>query len=255
MSGDAFPVAENISIANALHGSLIRRYRFSVSDTGATLIHWGGGERNEQLAWFDRSGKQLEAVGPVSQMAGIALAPEGHHIAAAMGRSRNSDLWLLDGTRGTSSRLTFGAGPNLGPVFSPDGSRVAFHSLRAGGSGLYQTSANGTGAEEMLMEIKGSVFLYDWSHDGRFLTYGVNDPVSQRDVWVLPLDGSRKPYPLLKTNAHESFSRFSPDGKWISYQSDESGMEQVYVQPFPPEWELQEVAGIGRWRRGRAVAG
>ena len=133
-TGDAFPVAENISSnRQATSGSVIREYRFSVSATGGTLIYWTGSQQKEQLAWFDRSGKQLETVGPASQMSGVALAPDGQHIAAGMGDPGNIDLWLLDGTRGTSSRLTFEGGHNFYPVFSPDGSRVAFLPIEPAG--------------------------------------------------------------------------------------------------------------------------
>jgi dipeptidyl aminopeptidase/acylaminoacyl peptidase len=255
MAGDAFPVAENISAsAFATAGSVLRKYSFSVSETG-TLIYWTPSGQNEQLAWFDRSGKQLETVGPASQLSGVALAPDGQHIVAAMGDFGNMDLWLLDGARGTSSRLTFVRGQNNRPVFSPDGSRVAFYSGRPSGPGLYQKSANGTGAEEKLLESKGPVFLSDWSRDGRFLTYSVVDPDLQRDLWVLPLAGDRKAFPFLKTAANENFPRFSPDGRWIAYQSDESGKDQVYVLPFAPsasaagKWQISVDGGVGgRWR-------
>src|SRR5262249_12288287 len=139
--------------------------------------------------------------------------------------------------RGSSSRLTFEGGHNFYPIFSPDGSRLAFSSDRVGGC-LYQKSADGSGAEEKLIEIKQRVFLSDWSQDGRFLAYAVLGHEMQRDLWVLPLEGDHKPFPFLKTPANENFPRFSPDGKWMSYQSDESGRDQVYVQPFP--------AGVGR---------
>jgi dipeptidyl aminopeptidase/acylaminoacyl peptidase len=249
-------VAENIgSTASPLTGSVIRAYRFSVSTASGTLMYWTGSEQKNQLTWFDRSGKQSETVGPASEMFGVALAADGQHIAAGMGSFANSDLWLLDGTRGTSSRLTFERKPNYNPVFSPDRSLVAFSSFRGNVWGLYRKSANGTGAEEMLLEVKDRASLTDWSRDGRFLTYAGFNPESKGDIWVLPLEGDRKPYPFLKTAANETFARFSPDGKWMAYQSDESGKDQVYVQPFPPgagasgKWQISVDGGVGgRWR-------
>jgi serine/threonine protein kinase len=248
-TGDAFPVTENISAdPTSISGSVIRQYRFSASDS--VLIYWTGSQGKDQLAWFDRSGKQLETVGPASQLNGIALAPDGQHIAAAMGDGPNAALWLLDGTRGTSSRLTFEGAQNRGPVFSPDGSRVAFCSTRTGGVAIYKKSSNGTGAEEKLLEIQGNGFLSDWSRDGRYLTYS-----SLGAIWFLLLESDHKPFPLQKTTARESFSHFSPDGKWVAYQSDESGKLQVYVQPFPPgagasgKWQISVDGGVGgRWR-------
>jgi Tol biopolymer transport system component len=247
-------VAGNISSVPAnIVGTVIRQNRFSVSDTG-TLIHWTGSGQKEHLAWFDRSGKQLETVSPFSRMRGVSLTPDGQHIAVGMADFYSGDLWLLDETRGTSSRLTF-EGDNYYPVFSPDGSRVAFSSDRAGVSMICQKAANGSGAEEKLLEIKERVFLSDWSHDGRFLTYAVQGRELTRDIWVLPLDRDRKPFPFLKTAANENFLRFSPDGKWMSYQSDESGKDQVYVMPFSPgaggsgKWQISVEGGVGgRWR-------
>jgi eukaryotic-like serine/threonine-protein kinase len=255
-AGDSFPVAENISaVSNTTRRSVIRQYRFSVSASGGTLVYWTGSQQKEQLTWFDRSGKELETIGPASQFRGVALAPDGRHIAAATGEGANTQLWLLDGTRGTSSRLTFGGGRNSRPIFSPDGSKVAFNSDRTESAGLYQKAANGTGAEEKLLESKEFVLLTDWSRDGRFLTYDTIDAGSNGDIWILPLDGDRKPYPFLKTAANETFSHFSTDGKWIAYHSDESGKAQVYVQPFPPgagvsgKWQISVDGGVGaRWR-------
>jgi Tol biopolymer transport system component len=115
--------------------------------------------------------------------------------------------------------------------------------------------ANGTGAEDKLLENKDPMSLSHWSHNGRFLAYAVSSAESRGDIWVLPLEGDRKPFPFLKTAANEVFARFSPDGKWIAYQSDESGKDQVYVQPFPPgagvsgKWQISVDGGVGaRWR-------
>jgi Tol biopolymer transport system component len=257
-TGEAFPVGENIgTISTFTSATVIRSYRFGVSANGETLIQWGVAEPKEQLTWFDRSGRKLEAVGPVSRMAGLAVAPDGVHIAVGMGEEfAECQLWLLDGTRGTSSRLTFQGGPNVRPRFSPDGSQVVFLSNRANGSGIYRKAANGTGTEERLLPTTGAVYATDWSPDGRFLAYVVSDPQSKFDIWILPLEGDRKPYPLLHTKANENYPQFSPDGKWIAYQSDESGQPQVYVQPFPPgagnsgKWQISVDGGWGaRWRR------
>src|SRR5207249_1757652 len=104
----------------------------------------------------------------------------------------DSQLWLLDGARGTSSRLTFGTGSSLRPVFSPDGSRVGFNSLRVGRTGIYLKPANGTGAEEKLLEFRGGpLSLSDWSRDGRFLAYYTVAGDSHGDLWILPLEGER----------------------------------------------------------------
>jgi Tol biopolymer transport system component len=110
-------------------------------------------------------------------------------------------------------------------------------------------SANGTGGEEKLLETDGASSLADWSRDGRYLTYN-----TQGVTWILPLEGDRKPFRLLKATASESFSRFSPDGKWVTNPT-RSGKFQVYVQPFPPgAGRLGQMADIGGWGRGWAMA-
>ena len=256
--GDAVPVSENISRTRVPTSfSVIRSYRFGVSATGDTLIQWSSTQPRQQLAWFDRSGKKLESVGPVSQMDGIAVAPDGAHIAVGMAEDfAETQVWLLDTTGGTSSRLSFEGARNFRPRFSPDGSQVVFTGSRGDGEGIFRKSANGSGAEEKLLTPTNFRFVSDWSPDARFLTYITSDPERKFDLWVLPLEHDRTPYPLLRTRANENFAQFSPDGKWISYESDESGKMQVYVQPFPPgsgnggKWQISVDGGGGaRWRR------
>jgi Tol biopolymer transport system component len=186
-------------------------------------------------------------------MNGVALAQDGVRITAAMGEFAEAQLWLLDVTRGTSSRLTFEGGRNARPVFSPDGSQVAF---ACGVSGLCRKPANGTGAEEKLLALATLRYPTDWSPDGKLLIFSASASDSGFDLLALPLSGERKPYPVLQTKANERDARFSPDGKWIAYQSDENGTTQVYVQPFPPgsgnggKWQISVDSGAGpTWRR------
>jgi eukaryotic-like serine/threonine-protein kinase len=254
ITGEAIPVGDKLSrTISATQGSVVRTYRFSVSASGETLMHWSGTQRQAQLAWFDRGGKKLETVGPVSEMNGVALAPDGVHIAAAIGDLADAQLWLLDAARGTSSRLTFDEPRNIRPVFSPDGSQVAF---ACGGTGLCRKQANGTGVEEKLLAATNSGLPGDWSPDGKLLIFTASGSDSAFDLFALPVSGERKPYSVLHTKANEQNARFSPDGKWIAYESDENGTTQVYVQPFPPgsgnggKWQVSVDGGLGAtWRR------
>jgi Tol biopolymer transport system component len=196
-------------------------------------------------------------------LGGFALLPDEQHVAAVIGDwpRRNADLWLLDGIRGTSSRLTFERGLDSAAVFSPDGTKVAFASHRGAATTIYQKLASGSGAEEKLLEAKGRLQLGDWSQDGQFLTYYIVNEQMAADIWILPLAGDRNPFPFLSTPASERATRFSPDGKWIAYASDESrttqaGATQVYVQPFAPgrtipgKWQISVNGGSApRWRR------
>ncbi|MBA3716207.1 MAG: PD40 domain-containing protein, partial [Pyrinomonadaceae bacterium] len=123
----------------------------------------------------------------------------------------------------------------------------------AGLTDLYQKATSGAGSDELLLKSNDPKFPADWSSDGRFILYRSRDPKTKEDIWVLPLEGDRQPFPLLQTEFNESQARFSPNGKWIAYTSDESGTTQVYVQSFPAagsKWPVSTGGGNQpRWRR------
>jgi len=158
---------------------------------------------------------------------------------------------MQEGTR--SSRFTFDPADDRFPIWSPDGARVVFASNRNGTYDLYQKQANGSGNEEVLLQSAENKRPSSWSPDGRFILYTQNS----RDMMVLPLTdsrkpGDRKPYPFLSTQFSQTQGAFSPDGKWVAYQSNESGRNEVYVRPFPGpggQWHVSTGGGISpRWR-------
>src|SRR5439155_1959441 len=118
------------------------------------------------------------------------------------------------------------------PIWSPDGSRIVFNSTQKGNSDLYQKPSSGAGIAELLLESPQEKFATDWSADGRFILYHSIDSQTFQDIWVLPLGGDRKPWVFLKTNFDERRGQFSPDGRWVAYQSSESGRLEIYVRPF-----------------------
>jgi dipeptidyl aminopeptidase/acylaminoacyl peptidase len=183
-----------------------------------------------QLTWFDRSGKALGTMGPRDEHGFFAprLSPDGRRVAVYRTVQQNMDVWLLDAAHAT--RFTFDASVDTQPLWSPDGSRVVFGSSRKGAINLYQS--NGAGREELLLESPLTNVPFDWSPDGRFLLYLVLDPKTGADVWVLPMDGDRKPFAFLNSSFNERGGGFSPDGRWVTYQSDESGRYEIYVRPF-----------------------
>jgi Tol biopolymer transport system component len=154
------------------------------------------------------------------------------------------------------SRFTTDAADDVAPIWSPDATRIVFGSNRKGSFDLYQKPANGAGSEQLLLANGQVNSASDWSPDGRFVLYGTFDPKMQAsgtDIWALPLDGDRKPFPVVQTDFEERGGQFSPDGKWIAYQSNESGRFEIHVQPFPGPGARSPISTGGgyqpRWRR------
>jgi len=247
VSGDPVMVAEEVAYDG---GDGVGA--FSVSTSGVMSYRTGGvGKR--QLVWLDRSGNTLSNFGPADAngLQNPELSSDGRRVAADRVVQGNRDVWLLDETRAT--RLTFDAGVDQFPIWSPDGKRIVFHSNRKGPLDLYEKPANGTGAETVLLESAQIKLPHSWSSDGRFLLYHNVDPVTGWDLWVLPMAGERKPRVFLKTNFDERWSQFSPDGRWVAYQSNESGRDEIYVRPFPEaegQWQISTAGGTQtRWRK------
>jgi Tol biopolymer transport system component len=154
---------------------------------------------------------------------------------------------------GVPSRLTFNPSVEDLPVWSPDGNRILFNSTAGGGPDIYAKASSGAGNEEVLLKSSTVKRPTDWSRDGRFILYDDDNSKNRADLWALPLFGDKKPVLLLQTPFAEQQARFSPDGKWIAYISDESGTPEVYVQSFPPsggKWQVSTNGGYTpRWRR------
>ncbi len=253
LMGAPFRVAEQVG-----RGQTSEAF-FSVSDNGV-LVYQSGGTTKTQLVWVDRGGKQLGAPGPPGYYRQPALSPDEKRVAISRPDAQTGtlDVWLMDLERGISSRLTFDPANDLSPVWSPDGSRVVFASNRDGPLNLYQKLSSGAGSEEPILKSSDRKYPSDWSLDGRFILYLQNSPNTQWDLWVLPLFGDRQPIPFLQTKFNERRGVFSPDARWIAYDSDESGSYQVCVQSFPPgsKWQISSEVGSSseggsslHWRR------
>jgi Tol biopolymer transport system component len=177
---------------------------------------------------------------------GIAISPDGKR-AAVSRLDGESNLWVLDFARGTSTRLTFG-GSDRAAVWSPDGTQVIFRSNRKGGSGLYKKAADGSEQEEKLIASNQTINPTSWSSDGRFLLYDVRqENTGAFDMWILPLS-DRKPRRLLATEYDEGQGVFSPDRRWIAYVSNESGRGEVYVTAFRLDGSIK-----GKWLVSRGA--
>ena len=257
LAGEAVPIAENLADIGVPF--------FSVSTTGVLAYRTGAGSAYPalQLTWFDRAGKILGTVGEPGQYNTLALSPDGARVAfsrndpQAAGKGGagtgggNTDIWLYEFSRGASTRLTFDPGLDWFAVWSPDGSRIVFSSDRDGPNNLYQKASSGAGNEEALLKSNETKYADDWSPDGRFLAYGLG---REAGLWLLPLTGDdRKPRPYLETESG-SQARFSPDGRYVAYTSNQSGKNEVYVRPFPTasggKWMISKGGGNQpHWRR------
>jgi eukaryotic-like serine/threonine-protein kinase len=246
-TGNAFPVAEQVGLNAASRVS-----HFSVSESGVLVYESGGDIANSQLAWYDRTGKQVTAIGPPANDYSISLAPDEKRMAVERLEKGSGDIWLIDLTRNTPTRFTFDPAWDLEPVWSPDGNTIVFASVRNGPPNLYTKPASGSSNEELLLKTEHAKIPTDWSADGKFLLYREINAKAKFDLWVLPFEGDRTPRPFLQDDFDKVGAKFSPDGKWVAYASDESGQYQVYVLPFPGPGGKYQVSAAGgsspRWR-------
>jgi dipeptidyl aminopeptidase/acylaminoacyl peptidase len=254
--GDAVAVAEQLQvpfISSSTRG--LRLGPFSVSETGVLVFQAGSGVTG-QLTWFDRSGKQLGIVGDRADYSDLFLSPDGMRATASFRGpgSQTTDSWVIDLSRGLRTRFTFDPSDEFEGVWSSDGKTIAFNSSRKGRLDLYQKSASGGGAEELLFADNQDKYAQSYSPDGRFLLYIAVSATTGQDVWALPLTGERKPIPIAQTPFTEGVgASFSPDGRWIAYTSNESGRSEVYVVPFQGPGGKAQVStkggSLARWRR------
>jgi Tol biopolymer transport system component len=249
LTGDAFPVAESVTREGSRYAS------FSISETGVLVFASGGvGRPTTRLTWIDRAGRELGALADPASYEALAMSPDERRVAVVFGSGtpENRDIWILDAARGTQTRFTFDPGDDHMPVWSPDNLRIVFQAIRDGsGLSLRQKQVDGTTSEEAVLPpgVSGPVQPTDWSTDGRHIAYAHNPGTGfSFDLWALPLFGDRKPFPLVKTPFGEANATFSPDDRWLAFQSNESGQPQIYVQPFPATGGKFMVSKDGGWQ-------
>jgi Tol biopolymer transport system component len=228
LAGEPFPVTSGLS---AGWSSFMRT---AASNTGLIVYRLDETTRR-QATWVDRSGKSIGTVGePLADALSGDLSPDGRTLAITTHRGEGgaADVMLMDMSRGTLTRLTAEDSGNA--IWSPDGTQISFVAARVGLLDLYSKVVGSSGPDEVLFASKEAKNLSDWSPDGKYVLFSSQSPTTARDVWAVPVDGTdRKPFPVAQTAAEETYGKFSPDGKWVAYQSDETGHFEVFVRPFP----------------------
>ena len=260
LDADATAVAgQPVTVANGVSA-------VSVAADG-TVAYRSAADTETRLTWMDRSGATQAIVGGADWSAFTPrLSRDGRRVLVNRAVQGNTDIWLLDGTR--ANRFTFDPGVDRYGVWSPDGTRIAFYSTRQPASALYVKDTGGTG-EELALAPPGRIAALgefgtpsSWSADGRFLLFYTFDPkTSGGDIWVMPMEGDRMPVAFATSSANEREPMFSPDGRWVAFQSGESGRHEVYVRPFVApaagapraavgaQWQVSTAGGVHpTWR-------
>lgn len=240
--GDPLPLALEAT-------TTISTPQVAASVSNGTLVHFAAVSRESQLTWFDRSGKTLGTAGSRTRQEATVMSPDGNAVLTNHVESDGTlAMWRSDLVRGTESRVLAAGTQNGYPVWFPDSRRVLFRiTSRQDGAGLYQKDVNDGSQPELVLPFSpGTSFNPSaFSPDGRLLVYTVVDPKSRADIWYLPWDAKpdlSKAVKFAATDGDESQGQVSPDGKWIAYTSNEIGVYNIYVRPFPTGPGIQRVS-------------
>jgi serine/threonine protein kinase/Tol biopolymer transport system component len=252
--GEPLRLAERILQNRGIFGSIA----LAASSTGAVAYRQAAFPEH-QLTWLDRAGKVVSVVGGIDAAetdASLRLSPDGRTVIFGRRENGNSDLWTIaNAPYGALQRFTSHPALDANPVWSPDGQQIAFQSSRKGGGfyDLYRRSIAGGSDETVLLESADNKTMNDWSLDNGYLLFVLQGREQvPRDLWAIPVGGDGKAFPVATTPYDETNGRFSPDSRWVAYQSNAAGSIDVYVRPFPGpgrEWRISVGGGSQpKWR-------
>jgi serine/threonine-protein kinase len=248
LQGKPVPVLEDLSSDPIQGGG-----QFGFSKDGTFLYLSGmAADPNTTLAWLDSSGRS-ESLIPPGQYRTPRLSPDGRNLALASLSGGTQNIYVYDLQRLTTQRLTFTPTTDSYPTWTPDGKHLAFTSS---GTSIWWVRADGAGQPQQLLARDPAVTTrvpYSFSPDGTRLSYYQLTPETSADIWTMTLDlwdpehpKPGKPEPFQRTPSSEERGAFSPDGRWMAYESNESGTFQIYVQPFPGpggKWQVSNSSG------------
>ena len=240
VTGSAVPVVEGV-----LQSPVTGAAQYSFSGTGSLAYVPGGVQAAQsKLVWVNRNGAEQPLAAPAHAYVFPRLSPDGRRVAVGITESE-SQTWLYDLSRDTLTRFTFEGNYNPVPVWTRDSKRIVFESNKEGVPNLFWQLADGSGGLERLTTSQNIHAPQSFSPDGQLLAFVEVDPMTGLDIWVLRMS-DRKAQPFLRTLFNEGASRFSPDGRWLAYSSDESGRNEIYVQPYPGpggKWQISTGGG------------
>jgi serine/threonine protein kinase/Tol biopolymer transport system component len=246
LKGEAFPIVDDVSAG----GGTASNADFSTSPS--TLVFRGGlAGRRTQVTVYDRQSHEIQTIGEPTILFNVALSPDGRRLATS-GSDPNIDVWITDLNRRVTTRFTFDAANDGMPVWSPDGSMIAFVSSRLGSDAIYLKRSDGVRSESLLVANgNNGIGVCDWSRDGRYLACVLQG--SNGGIFTVDLAGDHTPHPVVTTPFQEGDPRFSPDGKWLVYSNNESGRRHVYIQSLEGgggKWQVSVEGGRDpRWSR------
>jgi Protein kinase domain/WD40-like Beta Propeller Repeat len=249
--GTAVPIVDDVASNPTLGAAQVS---FSSAPSGhGTLVYrkanGGGAPAMVTLEWVDSTGRKNPLLAKPGVYRNPSLSPDGKRVVLAISDGGNSDIWVYDSQRDTMTRLTFGGGHHNFPIWSPDGQYVVFTSV---GQGIFQTRADGAGQPQALTGGNTTQFPWSFTTDGKRLAYA--ELASNYQIWTVPLEdqGGRlkagKPEPFFKSSFADLLPAFSPDGRWLAYESNESGRYEVYVRAFPPPAPNAGGGQGGKWQ-------